>query len=529
MIDDFNFADWLDNWSIELGEEFPGAKGMLVADRGFQGGGASLRFDFSCFRAIGACNPHYVGASRKFDEPIAGEALSLWVRCDACEPIFRITDASGQRLVYGPVALPLAADSLDAWHRVVLSLRGDIVKYQGGANDGIFHPGITEIRIIAQEDDILARTGVLRFDQLRLHDSLADAFSQEVSLAFPAGSFRAPSDSAVKTSRILGGVKSDDVAEAAAAGFSFHRMNLAWRGVERKPGEYDFHRYDQIVQEARNRGMSTLFMLGLGHPAYTGGSTTPPRSDRELDAFANYVSAAAKHFKGKRVAYEIWNEPNFPYFWPPTPSAKEYGKLLRRAIGAIRRVDPDITIITGGLRGWGDDTWQYLAELIKSKSVTGADFFGIHTYTEQKIGEPEGRWRHLLRGLEVVEGSMAKPLPFWSTEWGFSSTLLDPADNGHRARSRRAQAVMIVRELLVWRLAGMPENVYHTLADGCDDPADPECNFGLMTDASEDKPAMVAVETLDGQLRSLELTGILEQKDTLPPWLNVARFRGAGA
>ena len=56
----------------------------------------------------------------------------------------------------------------------------------------------------------------------------------------------------------------------------------------------------------------------------------------------------------------------------------------------------------------------------------------------------------------------------------------------------------------------------------------PECNFGLMTNASEDKPAMVAVETLDRRLRSLELTGILEQKDTLPPWLNVARFRGGG-
>ena len=171
---------------------------------------------------------------------------------------------------------------------------------------------------------------------------------------------------------------------------------------------------------------------------------------------------------------------------------------------------------------------MYLAELIKSKAVIGADFLGIHTYTERKIGEPEGRWRHLLRGLQVVKDLMAKPLPFWSTEWGFWSTLLDPADNGHRARSRRAQAVMIVRELLVWRLAGMPENVYHTLADGCGDAADPECNFGLMTDASEDKPAMVAVETLDQQLRSLELTGILEQKDTLPPWLNVARFRGGG-
>ena len=175
-------------------------------------------------------------------------------------------------------------------------------------------PVSEKFRIIAQEEDILPRTGVLRFDHLRLHNSLAEAFSQEVSLTFPAGSFRAPSDGAAKTSGILGGVKSDDVAEAAAAGFSYHRMNLAWGGVERKPGEYDFRRYDQIVQEARNRGMSTLFMLGLGHPAYTGGSTTPPRSDRELDAFANYVSASAKTFQGEASGLRDMERTQLPLF-----------------------------------------------------------------------------------------------------------------------------------------------------------------------------------------------------------------------
>jgi hypothetical protein len=128
LIDDFSSPVWLDNWSFVPGEEFPGAKGVLLADEGFQGGGAGLRFDFSCVKVIGACNPRYVAASRQFDTPIPGEVLSLWVRCDACEPLFRITDATGQRLTYGPVALPLAANSLDAWHRMVLSLRADIAK-----------------------------------------------------------------------------------------------------------------------------------------------------------------------------------------------------------------------------------------------------------------------------------------------------------------------------------------------------------------------------------------------------------------
>jgi Cellulase (glycosyl hydrolase family 5) len=528
LIDDFSSPVWLDNWSFVPGEEFPGAKGVLIADEGFRGSGASLRFDFSCVNVTGACNPHYVAASRQFDTPIPGEVLSLWVRCNACEPLFRITDATGQRLTYGPVALPLAATSLDAWHRVVLSLRADIAKYQDGASDGIFHPGIREIRVIAQEDDILTPTGALRFDQVRLHDSLDEAFSQEVSLAFPPDSFRAPPDGIARVADILGGVKSDNVPRVAAAGFSYNRMNLSWGGVEKKLGEYDFHKYDRIVQEAQNSGIGTLFMLGLGHPVYTGGEQAPPRSDQQLDAYAKYVQASAKYFKGKRVAFEIWNEPNYHGYWEPTPSAKEYSELLRRGIAAIRGVDPDATIITAGLSGWGDSKWQYLGELLQSKAVAGADFLGIHTYTEEKIGEPEGRWQHLLRGRQVVEELMAKPLPFWVSEWGFSSTLLDPGDNGHRPESRHAQAVMVVRELLVWKLAGMPENVYHNLIDSCGDAANNKCNFGLLTDTLQKKPAMIAVETLEAQLRSRELTGILKQKYTLPPWLNVARFQGMG-
>jgi hypothetical protein len=229
MIDDFNLAGWLKNWSSVPGEEFPGAKGALIADVGFQGGGARLEFDFS-----GSGDPRYVAASRSFDPPI-GNVLSLWVRCDACEPSFRITDATGQQLTYGPVALPLAADSLDTWHRVVINLRADIVKYQGGAKDGTFHPGIREIRVIALKDDILGLTGSLRFDQLRLHDSMADAYSPEVSLAFPTGSFRAP-PSDTRTSDILRGVRTGKSATAADIGFAYTRFGLTWATAEAEPG-----------------------------------------------------------------------------------------------------------------------------------------------------------------------------------------------------------------------------------------------------------------------------------------------------
>ena len=181
-----------------------------------------------------------------------------------------------------------------------INLRADIAAHRGGANDGIFHPGIREIRVIAQKDGILAPTGALQFDTLRLHNSMADAYSQEVSLAFPTGSFRAPpSDSIARTSDILDGVKTNRSATAAAAGFSYTRTDLQWANVEAKPGVYNWAAHDRIVQQAQTSGIGTLFVLGLGHPVYTGGLMTPPRTEQQLDAFARYVQAAAGHFKGQ--------------------------------------------------------------------------------------------------------------------------------------------------------------------------------------------------------------------------------------
>ena len=134
-------------------------------------------------------------------------------------------------------------------------------------------------RVIAPKDGILAPTGALQFDTLRLHDSMTDAYSQEVSLAFPTGSFRAPpSDSIARTSDILAGVKTNRSATAAAAGFSYTRTDLQWANVEAKPGVYDWAAHDRIVQEAQTRGIATLFVLGLGAPRLYGWSRRAPCS-----------------------------------------------------------------------------------------------------------------------------------------------------------------------------------------------------------------------------------------------------------
>ena len=47
--------------------------------------------------------------------------------------------------------------------------------------------------------------------------------------------------------------------------------------------------------------------------------------------------------------FEIWNEPDIPIFWEPTPNLAEYAALYLYTRAAIHAVDPTAKVIIGGL------------------------------------------------------------------------------------------------------------------------------------------------------------------------------------
>ncbi len=132
---------------------------------------------------------------------------------------------------------------------------------------------------------------------------------------------------------------------ARDAGFRFARADLLWERVERG-GTYRFQAYDGLMNALEARGMGALLILDYGHPDHGG---KVPRTAEDIAAFGRFAEAAAKHFKGRDVRYEIWNEPDIAQFWSPKPNAQEYATLLREAVSAIRRADPAAKIVSGGV------------------------------------------------------------------------------------------------------------------------------------------------------------------------------------
>ena len=149
-----------------------------------------------------------------------------------------------------------------------------------------------------------------------------------------------------------------DLDMIAAAGFRIVRMDFLWGSTERIRGVYDWSEYDELTRELERRGIRAYYILDYSNPLYEGTvitlnpdtgreedrTTASPRRPESITAFARWAAAAAGHFRGRHIVWEIWNEPNIQ-FWKPQPDVKQYIALALATCKAIREADPQATIV----------------------------------------------------------------------------------------------------------------------------------------------------------------------------------------
>ena len=155
------------------------------------------------------------------------------------------------------------------------------------------------------------------------------------------------------------------LAMIAAAGFRWIRQEFAWEDIEIH-GRGDFMdrrnlatvgeisawaKYDRIVAGAEAYGLQLQARLS-NPPAWSRlnpdkGDFAPP--DRFED-FVNFAVAVAERYRGRIQHYQIWNEPNiYPEWGEQSPHPEEYAYLLCLTYAALKRVDPNIVVISGAL------------------------------------------------------------------------------------------------------------------------------------------------------------------------------------
>ena len=186
-----------------------------------------------------------------------------------------------------------------------------------------------------------------------------------------------------------------DLLLAKGAGFTWVKVNVAWRDIEGAgKGQFDWRRPDHIVNKAiEYQGLDLLLRIDHSPEWAAPGCSNagagiiqgPPNNDQD---HADFLTAMAARYRGRVRAYEVWNEPNLAREWcgrPPNPA--EYARLLKVAYAAIKAGDPDALVISAGLSPTGtfdqnampDDVYlDQLYQAMGGSSVGYFDMLGVH-------------------------------------------------------------------------------------------------------------------------------------------------------
>ncbi len=274
----------------------------------------------------------------------------------------------------------------------------------------------------------------------------------------------------------------------AAAGFRWVRMDFAWEYTERTQGQYDFAAYDHLMAELDKHHVRVIFIIDYSNRHYDGGQS--PASDEGRLAMARWAAAAVKHFRGRGVVWEMYNEPNI-FFWRPKPDVQQYTKLALE-VGRALAVTPNETYI-GPATSTID--FKFLETCFQAGLLKYWSAVSVHPYRQEGPEAAAGQYDRL-RQLIDRYAPKGKKIPIISGEWGYSSAW----KNFDETR----QGKMLPRQWLTNLAYHVPILIWYDWHDDGTNAAEPEHHFGVVGfpyDASrrpvyQPKPAYLAAKTL---------------------------------
>ena len=295
----------------------------------------------------------------------------------------------------------------------------------------------------------------------------------------------------------------------AQAGVDMVRNAVLWHVCETEPGRYDFTRPDQLVAGLERLGLGLLLGIEYGNPLYDDGQA--PRTKACRKAYARFCTALVRRYAGKRIIWELWNEPNIDIFWVPRSNVDHYMAWCKAVAPAIRQADPDSCIVGPAL---GRSDLIFLKECFERGLLELVDGVTVHPYRgglarHPKVvapkdrlplrADPESALRDYDRMRVLIElyKPAGKRIPILSGEWGYSTTYI----------TRALQGKYLARQWLANMSYGIPINLWYDWHDDGPDPNDMEQNFGTVTHDYKPKPAYVAMKTLIAQLRGYTVVG----------------------
>lgn len=276
----------------------------------------------------------------------------------------------------------------------------------------------------------------------------------------------------------------------AQSGVRWVRMDFEWNLTETAKGIYDFAPYDRLMSALAPFGIRALFILDYGNRLYDDGA--PPRTEATRQAFARWAVAAAKHFAGRGVIWETYNEPNNHVFWRPGPNPKEYAALALVVGRAFRAAVPNEKLVGPAL---AEMDFPFLEACFKAGLLEYWQAVSVHPYLRADPELVSGDYYHL-REMIKTYSPKGKQIAIFSGEWGYSAVW--PGMNEGK------QGQFLARQWLTNVANDIPLSIWYDWRDDGLDPNEPEHHFGMVSNSYQagrdpvynPKPAYLAAKTL---------------------------------
>lgn len=297
------------------------------------------------------------------------------------------------------------------------------------------------------------------------------------------------------------------IKSAADLGIKSIRLDIPWAQVEQEKGQYKIPApIHQKIEAMRGANIEPLLVFGYGNKIYGGAKPTTPEGRQ---AFLAYATAVVKILKGQVKYYEIWNE------WETKVGGTERGDpgdlvaLEKLVCPAIKKIDPSITTIGGGLssdafrRAWVDD----YAKLGGSRAC---DAFGMHPYSYQfKRDRGPEMSLNRIRDLRAKFSSDGGKLPdIYITEMGY------PVYAGFGGVADKRASAYLTRFYTLAAAQPWIKGVWwYTLRDQGSDPSNKEHHFGLYTANMTLKPSGQAMKEIAAVLNNAASRPTVSQVD----------------
>lgn len=304
-----------------------------------------------------------------------------------------------------------------------------------------------------------------------------------------------------------------EMAAAGQIGISVMRAGSGWEHLEPKPGVWEWEALDRLIASAKRNGMELQMLL-----AFCAQHAAPPAAQEAFakalaakqkdawliwdraaprdDAWRNYVATLVAHTKGRVRLFEVWNEPDLAGFFAGTTD--DYIRLVRSAYEEAKRVDPTVTILSGGFAGVGSHPGHALNPNLQERVLAEAsDSFDVHAY------HGHGTFPNFIQSVDGelarIRAQMPHPKPIYFNETAMHSTF----GTDHQ------QALTLVKKLTFARARGAIGYTWYDLRNDGFDPADHEQNYGLLTHDFQPKAAYAAYNQLIARLRGTRYIGEL--------------------